>query len=56
MESEKVGGILGAIVAAVVLAIAFAYGPMGPSESPQNSFKRSKRAKAAPGPPPVKGR
>ncbi len=29
MESEKLGGILGAIVAAVVLAIAFAYGPMG---------------------------
>jgi hypothetical protein len=29
MESEKVGGILGAIVAAVVLAIAFAYGPLG---------------------------
>ena len=55
MESEKVGGILGAIVAAVVLAIAFAYGPMGPFGKPAKQLQKIEAPKAAPGPPPVKG-
>jgi hypothetical protein len=55
MESEKVGGILGAIVAAVVLAIAFAYGPMGPFGKPAKQLQKIEAPKAPPGPPPVKG-
>jgi hypothetical protein len=55
MESEKVGGILGAIVAAVVLAIAFAYGPMGPFGKPAKQVQKIEAPKAPPGPPPVKG-
>ncbi len=55
MESEKVGGILGAIVAAVVLAIAFAYGPMGPFGKPAKQVQKSEPQKAPPGPPPVRG-
>jgi hypothetical protein len=55
MESEKVGGILGAIVAAVVLAIAFAYGPMGPFGKPAKQLQTNQAPKAPPGPPPVRG-
>ncbi len=55
MESEKVGGILGAIVAAVVLAIAFAYGPMGPFGKPAKQVQKNEAPKAPPGPPPVRG-
>ena len=55
MESEKVGGILGAIVAAVVLAIAFAYGPLGPFVKPEKQLQNNEAPKAPPGPPPVKG-
>jgi hypothetical protein len=55
MESEKVGGILGAIVAAVVLAIAFAYGPMKPFGKPAKELQKIEAPKAPPGPPPVKG-
>jgi hypothetical protein len=29
MESEKIAGILAAIVASIVLVVAFAYGPIG---------------------------
>jgi len=55
MESEKVGGILGAIVAAIVLAIAFAYGPMGPFGKPAKQLQTNQAPKAPPGPPPVRG-
>jgi hypothetical protein len=55
MESEKVGGILGTIVAALVLAIAFAYGPMGPFGRPAKQVQTIEAPKAPPGPPPVKG-
>jgi len=51
MESEKLGGILGAIVAAVVLAIAFAYGPMGPFGKPGKPGQKIEAPKA----PTVKG-
>lgn len=34
MNSEKVAGILGAIVAAVVLVFAFVYGPIGKPSKP----------------------
>ena len=30
MDSQSLAGVLGGIVAAIVLVIAFAYGPMGP--------------------------
>ena len=30
MDSQSIAGILGGIIAAVVLVIAFAYGPIGP--------------------------
>jgi hypothetical protein len=40
MNSEKVGGILGAIVAAAVLAMAIAYGPLGQAgKSPKPAQK-----------------
>jgi len=55
MESGKVGAILGASVAAVVLAIAFAYGPMGPFGKPAKQVQKIEAPKAPPGPPPVKG-
>jgi hypothetical protein len=46
MESEKLGGILGAIVAAVVLAIAFAYGPMGSFGKPAKQVQKIEAPKA----------
>lgn len=30
MDSQSIAGILGGIIAAVVLVVAFAYGPIGP--------------------------
>jgi len=47
--------MLGAIVAAVVLAIAFAYGPMGPFGKPAKQVQKIEAPKAPPGPPPVRG-
>jgi len=46
---------LGTIVAALVLAIAFAYGPMGPFGRPAKQVQTIEAPKAPPGPPPVKG-
>ena len=46
---------MGAIVAALVLAIAFAYGPMGPFGKPAKQVQTIEAPKAPPGPPPVKG-
>ena len=54
MDSEKVAGILGAIVAAVVLVIAIAYGPIGQIGKPQKQIKVEQPAQAVPAPP-VKG-
>jgi hypothetical protein len=50
MDSEKIGGILGAIVAAVVLVIAIAYGPIGQFGKPakQNVEQAKQPVTAAP--------
>ena len=52
MESEKVAGILAAIVAAVVLVIAFAYGPIGQFGKPA---KPAAVQQPAPAPQPTTG-
>lgn len=49
MESEKVAGILAAIVAAVVLVIAFAYGPIGQFGKPAAVQQPAQPVPAAPG-------
>ena len=41
MNSEKVAGILGAIVASAVLVIAIVYGPIGQIGKPQKPVQRS---------------
>ena len=51
MDSEKVAGILGAIVAAVVLVIAIAYGPIGQIGKPQKQIQVEQPAQAVPAPP-----
>jgi hypothetical protein len=40
MDSEKFAGILGAIVAAAVLVIAIAYGPIGQGGKPQKPVQK----------------
>jgi hypothetical protein len=56
MDSEKVAGILGAIVAVAVLAIAIAYGPMGQIGKSQTQPQSAEQpAQPAPAPPPVRG-
>jgi hypothetical protein len=50
MDSEKVAGILGAIVAAVVLVIAIAFGPIGQFGKPAKQIKVEQPAQAVPGP------
>jgi hypothetical protein len=55
MDSEKVAGILGAIVAAVVLVIAIAFGPIGQFGKPQKQIQKTEETKAPLGAPPVRG-
>ena len=56
MESEKLAGILGAIVAAIVLVIAIAYGPIGQMGKPQKQIQKVEPTKApANAPPAVRG-
>jgi hypothetical protein len=55
MESEKLAGILGAIVAAIVLVIAIAFGPIGQMGKPAKPMKAEPPVQAQPGPPPVRG-
>ncbi|MDB5583283.1 MAG: hypothetical protein JWR80_8459 [Bradyrhizobium sp.] len=55
MESEKVAGVLGAIVASIILVIAFAYSPAGPWGKPQTQVQKIEAPKAPPGPPPPRG-
>jgi hypothetical protein len=57
MDSEKVAGILGAIVAAVVLVMAIAFGPIGQFGKPQKPVPKMEPAvqPAAPAPPPARG-
>jgi hypothetical protein len=53
MESEKVAGILAAIVASIVLVIAFAYGPIGQFGKP--TAKPAAVQQPAPAPQPTTG-
>jgi hypothetical protein len=57
MNSESVAGILGAIVASVVLVIAFAYGPIGHMGKtvPKQMQQTEQPAPPAVAPPPVRG-
>jgi hypothetical protein len=55
MESEKVAGIVAAIVAAVVLVIAFAYGPIGQFGKPAQPAAVQQPAQPAPAAPGVRG-
>jgi hypothetical protein len=54
MDSESVAGILGAIVASIVLVVAIAYGPIGqfgkPAAKPAIVQQPVQAAPAAPGP------
>jgi hypothetical protein len=52
MDSQSMAGILGGIIAAVVLVIAFAYGPMGPfgKATGPATAPAAQKAPAAPGP------
>jgi hypothetical protein len=52
MNSEKFAGILGAIVAAAVLVIAIAYGPIGQMGKPQKPVQKVEQP-AQPVPAPV---
>jgi hypothetical protein len=54
MDSEKIAGILAAIVASVILVIAFAYGPIGQIGKPQTQMQKTETPKA-PAAPPVRG-
>jgi hypothetical protein len=46
MDSEKVAGILGAIVASAVLVIAIAFGPIGQIGKPQKQMQKTEQPKA----------
>ena len=46
MDSEKVAGILGAIVAVVVLVIAIVFGPIGQMGKPQKSMPKAEQSAA----------
>ena len=54
MDSESVGGILGAIVASIVLVVAIAYGPIGqfgkPAPKPAAVQQPGQMAPAVPTP------
>ena len=54
MNSEKVAGVLGAIVAVVVLVFAFVYGPIGRPLKPVQKVEPPAQA-AAPPPPAARG-
>jgi hypothetical protein len=54
MDSQRVAGILGTIVAAAVLAIAFMYGPVGRPSKPAPKVEPAAQPAAAP-PPAVRG-
>jgi hypothetical protein len=53
MDSEKIAGILGAIIASAVLVIAFAYGPIGQMGKPEKKVEQP--AQPVPAAPPVRG-
>jgi hypothetical protein len=53
MRSESVGGILGAIVAAIVLAVAIVFGPIGQYGKPPKPAKVEQPAPTAMAPAPA---
>jgi hypothetical protein len=55
MNSESVGGILGAIVASIVLVVAIAYGPIGQFGKPAPKPAAAQPAQAAPAAPAPRG-
>ena len=55
MNSQKIAGILGTIVAAAVLAAAVAYGPIGHLGKPQQILKVEQPVQPGPASPPVRG-
>ena len=48
MDSRSVAGILGAIVASIVLVVAIAYGPIGQFGKPASVQQPTQPAKTAP--------
>ena len=56
MNSESVGGILGAIVGSAILVVAIAYGPIGQIGKPQSRFKNGAAEGAAHSPATGQGR
>lgn len=48
MNSQKVAGVLGTIVAAVVLVIAFMYGPIGKPAKPVQKVEPAAQSAAPP--------
>ena len=55
MNSESVGGILGAIVASIVLVVAIAYGPIGQYGKPAPKPAAAQPAQMAPAAPAPRG-
>jgi len=56
MRSESVAGVLGAIVAAAVLVVAFAYGPIGQFGKPARPARGEQpMAQPVPAQPAVRG-
>ena len=55
MNSRSIAGILGAIVAAVVLGVAIAYGPIGQFGKPATVQQPAQPAKATPAAPAPRG-
>jgi hypothetical protein len=51
MTSEKAAGILGAIIASAVLAVAFAYGPIGQMGKSEKQVQKVEPPAPAPAPP-----
>jgi hypothetical protein len=55
MDSQRVAGILGAIVAAAVLAIAFVYVPIGQTGKPAKELQKTEQPAQPPPAPTVRG-
>jgi len=55
MNSQSVAGILGAIIASIVLVVAIAYGPIGHLGKPQQILKVEQPVQPAPASPAVRG-
>jgi hypothetical protein len=55
MNSESVGGILGAIVASIVLVVAIAYGPIGQFGKPAPKPAAAQPTQMAPAAPAPRG-